>query len=443
MVAFALLTAGTLLRAAPPRGTSKPSKVANLLSFHSSSRFFGVQMDNSPPTSPCSTEMGHRETRTQSTTLSLPKRTWPKNDGCQVPIESLPRRTSSISRVEQENVEKENKQRALRHRENVKLRCVLFRETSKSARAHLDSVDLSDIYNVERMSQMISSPSVLSKTLRVKAKRSDFSWSMEQLSTIQPADINESGNSSNAWSCSTAQESAVQEAIDEFFSDNLIHPSPRLQRSPSDSTPSLSPVQMNNDGIGRSVQCQTLFTFPRNLNFDMFLGEHFRLSDESASSVSNQTMGCRKKLFEQSDSSQFEKSSGSVVDEDVADVAVCIGDLKMSTTESFSSVPSGKCGTDENCVQPLYLSPNETSEAKNKLPSDHIATECFIPIELIDSGNVSAVSSDSPTMSMTELSGSKSQSIQKNEDSGMSSCRGTQFEENMQANASLKYNASA
>ncbi|KHJ40794.1 hypothetical protein D918_09150 [Trichuris suis] len=304
-------------------------------------------------------------------------------------------------------------------------------------------VDLSDIYNVERMSQMISSPSVLSKTLRVKAKRSDFSWSMEQLSTIQPADINESGNSSNAWSCSTAQESAVQEAIDEFFSDNLIHPSPRLQRSPSDSTPSLSPVQMNNDGIGRSVQCQTLFTFPRNLNFDMFLGEHFRLSDESASSVSNQTMGCRKKLFEQSDSSQFEKSSGSVVDEDVADVAVCIGDLKMSTTESFSSVPSGKCGTDENCVQPLYLSPNETSEAKNKLPSDHIATECFIPIELIDSGNVSAVSSDSPTMSMTELSGSKSQSIQKNEDSGMSSCRGTQFEENMQANASLKYNASA
>ncbi|KAG8177575.1 hypothetical protein JTE90_011741 [Oedothorax gibbosus] len=152
------------------------------------------------------------------------------------------------------------------------------------------------------------SPSVFATFQRNKVDNGTFRWSIEHLSVLYPADIDET-SVPDTW-VDAEQEVKAQKAIDTFFSQNSIVPSPW----------SSSPKEGRGDKKSRRRACisnifpnvesnevstQTMLSIPPNIDLSKILGNFFTYDDsEDKNSKENpreeidlSTSSLRRKLF--------------------------------------------------------------------------------------------------------------------------------------------------
>ncbi|XP_067140306.1 protein aurora borealis [Centruroides vittatus] len=168
------------------------------------------------------------------------------------------------------------------------------------------------------------SPSVFA-SLKTKKQRKTFRWSIEQLATLHPVDIDEtSQQESGDLYLDSEMEEKAQKAIETFFSQNNIVPSPwgalakHVTFSPNLASTayytrfekSLNDSQGYDSNYKKDVWTQTMLTLPPNFNLMELLAPYFTFEDvpdnnncneiedelyNEADSLSNSSF--RRKLF--------------------------------------------------------------------------------------------------------------------------------------------------
>lgn len=161
--------------------------------------------------------------------------------------------------------------------------------------------------------QTLSSPSIFKSTkLPTPGK---FRWSIDQLAVINPVEIDPEDIHRQALYLSHSRldkdvEDKRQKAIEEFFTKDVIVPSPWTDHEGKQLSEnhSIKCVSINNGSpIGKQVTiqpeksnaaCQTLLSLPVDFNLESVLGDYFRaneLADQSPGNLSSSSL--RRKLF--------------------------------------------------------------------------------------------------------------------------------------------------
>ncbi|XP_030836827.1 uncharacterized protein LOC100892267 [Strongylocentrotus purpuratus] len=183
-----------------------------------------------------------------------------------------------------------------------------------------------DTVSLDSMHLPAFSPSVFkpSQDTPCSKKKSGFRWSIDQMSLLYPADIDELPQQQDASFIPKEKEEQVQEAINQFFSQKVVVPSPWSQSKPmkqvtfSPKPPSVSILSehsaensvcssTNGSFLGNvsgkcDVSCQTAITLPLNFDLEAFLGKG-RFMYTKSSVESFPVAPLRRKLFTQSESS--------------------------------------------------------------------------------------------------------------------------------------------
>nr|XP_054757391.1 protein aurora borealis-like [Lytechinus pictus] len=155
-------------------------------------------------------------------------------------------------------------------------------------------------------------------------KMSGFRWSIDQMSLLFPADIDELPQQQDASFIPKEKEEQVQQAINQFFSQKVVVPSPWSQSkpmkqvtfSPKPPTVSILSEHSADNSLCSStsgsffgsvsgkvdVSCQTAITLPLNFDLEAFLGKG-RFMYTKSSVESFPVAPLRRKLFTQSESS--------------------------------------------------------------------------------------------------------------------------------------------
>lgn len=161
--------------------------------------------------------------------------------------------------------------------------------------------------------QTLSSPSVFKSTKLPTP--GEFRWSIDQLAVINPVEIDPEDIHRQALYLSRSRidkdvEDKRQKAIEEFFTKDVIVPSPWTDHEGKQLSESHSSkcVNINNESpIGRkltihseksNVACQTLLSLPVDFNLEKILGDYFRadeFADQSPGNLSSSSL--RRKLF--------------------------------------------------------------------------------------------------------------------------------------------------
>ncbi|XP_060074440.1 protein aurora borealis-like [Ylistrum balloti] len=156
-----------------------------------------------------------------------------------------------------------------------------------------------------------------------------FSWAIEHIAELNPADIEENPKQQTAHSLPDREtEARVQQAIEKYFSDNLVAPSPwsdpkapvikttpnsdeRLPKSclEPDLQGSIQKQLPQKSIRTQEVGCQTMLTLPVDFDINNVLGQHMtcELSDENNQEMLS-TSSLRRKLFFQADTSSVAPS---------------------------------------------------------------------------------------------------------------------------------------
>ncbi|KAK2489332.1 hypothetical protein MC885_011276 [Smutsia gigantea] len=159
--------------------------------------------------------------------------------------------------------------------------------------------------------QTLSSPSVFKSTkLPTPGK---FRWSIDQLAVINPVEIDPEDIHRQALYLSHSRidkdvEDKRQKAIEEFFTKDVIVPSPWTDHEGKQLAEYHSSININNESpIGRKLTihseksnaaCQTLLSLPVDFNLENVLGDYFRADefvDQSPGNLSSSSL--RRKLF--------------------------------------------------------------------------------------------------------------------------------------------------
>ncbi|XP_015988890.2 protein aurora borealis isoform X1 [Rousettus aegyptiacus] len=161
--------------------------------------------------------------------------------------------------------------------------------------------------------QTLSSPSVFKSTkLPTPGK---FRWSIDQLAVINPVEIDPEDIHRQALYLSHSRidkdvEDKRQKAIEEFFTKDVIVPSPWTDHEGKQLSEyhSSKCININNESpIGRKLTiyseksnaaCQTLLSLPVDFNLETILGDYFRadeFADQSPGNLSSSSL--RRKLF--------------------------------------------------------------------------------------------------------------------------------------------------
>ncbi|XP_004604080.1 protein aurora borealis [Sorex araneus] len=161
--------------------------------------------------------------------------------------------------------------------------------------------------------QTLSSPSVFKSTKLPTPEK--FRWSIDQLAVINPVEIDPEDIHRQALYLSRSRidkdvEDKRQKAIEEFFTKDVIVPSPWTDHEGKQLTEKHSNkcVNVNNGSpVGRKLTvqsekinaaCQTLLSLPVDFNLENVLGDYFRadeFADQSPGNLSSSSL--RRKLF--------------------------------------------------------------------------------------------------------------------------------------------------
>ncbi|KAK0167598.1 hypothetical protein PV327_004973 [Microctonus hyperodae] len=160
-----------------------------------------------------------------------------------------------------------------------------------------------------RLHLSVISPTVFNK-VSPKSQDSPFAWTIDELATIKPAKIEESPMQQTHYS-DPEIEMKAQEAINQFFSQNSIHPSPwNEKREPIKSLICMTPTRKidgliaNNDISKTTKDCwsQTVLSLPPELptHVEEALAPYFTFTqdqniDNDDANSSNNSL--RRKLF--------------------------------------------------------------------------------------------------------------------------------------------------
>ncbi|XP_033751356.1 protein aurora borealis-like [Pecten maximus] len=156
-----------------------------------------------------------------------------------------------------------------------------------------------------------------------------FSWAIEHIAELNPADIEENPKQQAAHSIPDKEtEARVQQAIEKYFSSNLVAPSPwsdpkapvikttpnsdeRLPKSclEPDLQGSIQKQLPQKSIRTQEVGCQTMLTLPIDFDINKVLGQYmtYELSDENNQEMLS-TSSLRRKLFFQADTSSVAPS---------------------------------------------------------------------------------------------------------------------------------------
>ncbi|XP_031217225.1 protein aurora borealis isoform X2 [Mastomys coucha] len=161
--------------------------------------------------------------------------------------------------------------------------------------------------------QTLASPSVFKSTkLPTPGK---FRWSIDQLAVINPVEIDPEEIHRQASYLSLSRidkdvEDKRQKAIEEFFTKDVIVPSPWTDhdgKQPPELHPSKCLNSNNDSPVGKkpslppqkcNAACQTLLSLPVDFNLEAILGDYFRADDfvdQSPGNLSSSSL--RRKLF--------------------------------------------------------------------------------------------------------------------------------------------------
>ncbi|XP_055932391.1 protein aurora borealis-like [Argiope bruennichi] len=154
------------------------------------------------------------------------------------------------------------------------------------------------------------SPSVFATLQRNEAENGSFRWSIEHLSYLYPADIDET--SLPETRVDEEQEVKAQKAIDAFFSQSSIVPSP-WSSSPKEGSTNIKPrrrtrVNVLFQGVQRcEATTQTSLSIPPNVDLTNILGKYFTFNEDEENNTSSKensredadssTSSLRRKLF--------------------------------------------------------------------------------------------------------------------------------------------------
>ncbi|KAL3842629.1 hypothetical protein ACJMK2_020621 [Sinanodonta woodiana] len=174
------------------------------------------------------------------------------------------------------------------------------------------------------------SPGVFSATSNpASEEKKQFRWSIEHLAVLHPADIDEMPHQQDAHHLNDKDlEERAQRAIDQFFANHMIAPSPWSDdkkkvpktavllpgtegKSPSTLAHLEGSVQKQlpkNTGT-QEVECQTLLSLPVNFDIQKVLGNYMSQdTDEDAVQEVLSTSSLRRKLFFNADTSSLAPS---------------------------------------------------------------------------------------------------------------------------------------
>ncbi|XP_070236677.1 protein aurora borealis isoform X1 [Bos mutus] len=161
--------------------------------------------------------------------------------------------------------------------------------------------------------QTVSSPSVFKSTKLPTP--GEFRWSIDQLAVINPVEIDPEDIHRQALYLSRSRidkdvEDKRQKAIEEFFTKDVIVPSPWTDHEGKQLSEyhSSKCINTNNESpVGRKLTihseksnaaCQTLLSLPVDFNLEKILGDYFRadeFADQSPGNLSSSSL--RRKLF--------------------------------------------------------------------------------------------------------------------------------------------------
>ncbi|EDM02417.1 similar to hypothetical protein FLJ22624, isoform CRA_a [Rattus norvegicus] len=161
--------------------------------------------------------------------------------------------------------------------------------------------------------QTLASPSVFKSTKLPTP--GEFRWSIDQLAVINPVEIDPEEIHRQASYLSLSRidkdvEDKRQKAIEEFFTKDVIVPSPWTDhdgKQPSELHPSKCLTSNGDSPVGKkpslpsqkcNAACQTLLSLPVDFNLEAVLGDYFRADDSVDQSPGNlSSSSLRRKLF--------------------------------------------------------------------------------------------------------------------------------------------------
>ncbi|XP_023565367.1 protein aurora borealis isoform X2 [Octodon degus] len=159
--------------------------------------------------------------------------------------------------------------------------------------------------------QTVASPSVF-KSVKLPTP-GEFRWSIDQLAVINPVEIDPEEIHRQASYLSHSRidkdvEDKRQKAIEEFFTKDVIVPSPWTEHEGKQLSEYHPSVNKNSDSLAdrklaihpekSNAACQTLLSLPVDFNLESVLGDYFRaneFADQSPGNLSSSSL--RRKLF--------------------------------------------------------------------------------------------------------------------------------------------------
>nr|XP_023029118.1 protein aurora borealis [Leptinotarsa decemlineata] len=224
---------------------------------------------------------------------------------------------------------------------------------------------------IDRLHLPTFSPSVFAKVSTPKSEEK-FKWTIDDISSLKPADIDEETISQHVFEEDPQIESMVQEKIDKFFSEKVIVPSPMTEvvRVPlvaddfkdSPSSPNVKQYSQNS--------AQTVLTFPPTLppHVEEVLKPYFTHTEDQQKTTSDmKDTSLYRHLFEFDQSPNRSSGTPSSVDTSPA-LSTGMSPIQYSPFESHSnkreSLPSDIPELRECSLSPILRSKESRSACR-------------------------------------------------------------------------------
>lgn len=239
-----------------------------------------------------------------------------------------------------------------------------------------------------RLHKSVISPTIFSKVSTISSDSQNFSWTIDELATMSPAKIDEF-SIQNIYCSDPETETHVQKAIDKFFSESQIHPSPwNLKKEPMKPLIELSQTEsveeicsmIESPKKTRTCWSQTELTLPPELpkSVEDALKPYFTFNqdqntDNNDENSSNNSSLRRKLFFNNDDSfedSREEESSTVSIKSTFSPTQSQFNDTPHGPNMSYMTRNYGSPNVNYGNISPVDMSPilnNSSSNLSSRL----------------------------------------------------------------------------